>query len=226
MEADESEKIPILFEDGYVLVINKPSGLLSEGAEPSVETWAQKRAKSEPSAHRRNAILMHRLDKPASGIMVIAKTVMAAKNIQQQMLNNQFTKKYNCIVMGDANHLKGTIEHYLVKDALSKKSILATPKDKGAKKAVLRIDRVHFNKLHNWSLIEITLITGRYHQIRFQLSELGHPVCGDGLYASQIWKDYKEIALHAAEIGLIHPKTLEKLEFSCAPTGAVWSVFT
>lgn len=214
--------IEILFEDGYLLIVNKPVGLLSEGAIPSLEDWAKEKAKSEPAAHRRNAILMHRLDKPASGILVIAKTIMASKHIQQQMLNDQFGKKYVCIVKGNATKLKGTIEHYLIKDALSKKSINASKKDKGAKKAILRIEKVQYDENSKNSLVEITLITGRYHQIRFQLNQLGFPVLDDGLYAPQHWNEYKEIALHASEINFIHPKTEQECHYSSLPQGKVW----
>jgi 23S rRNA pseudouridine1911/1915/1917 synthase len=222
MEAKDTQEIPILFEDGYLLVINKPVGLVSEGATPSVETWAKQKAEAEPSAHRRNAVLMHRLDKPASGILVIAKTVMATKSIQQQMLTNQFGKKYLCIVKGNASKQKGNVEHFLIKDALSKKSILATKKDKGAKKAVLRIEKAQYDERSKTSLLEISLITGRYHQIRFQMSQLGFPVLGDGLYAPQHWSNYLEIALHAFSVDLIHPKTEEACHFSCLPQNGVW----
>lgn len=222
MNENATLEIPILFEDGYLLIVEKPTGILSEGNWPSIELWAKNAAKNEPSAHRRNAILLHRLDKPASGILVIAKTIMAAKNVQLQMLNNQFQKRYYCLVKGDASHLKGNLENYVIKDALSKKCIAATKMEKGAKKAVLHINSVVFNKTSRTSLIDVNLITGRYHQIRFQLNQLGFPILGDGLYAPNDWNEYSKIALHAYSIVFMHPKTLEQIAIKSVPVGDFW----
>lgn len=212
----------IIFEDHYLLVINKPSGMASEGNLESAEMWAYDHVCRQVRQKNNFLQLMHRLDKPASGILVLAKTKKAALFIQQQIEQRALIKKYRCLVPGDARSLSGKIEHFLARDEKGYKSMVVTADYPRAQLAVLEVLSVDYMEQNNQSLIHVQLHTGRYHQIRCQLSFLGFPVMGDGLYAPNLWEDYRHIALHAESLELEHPKTREGMVLEAKPEGRLW----
>lgn len=204
----------IIFNDGYCSIVFKPPGIASEGTEDSAQKWIQAIAKTHNQAHRRHAILIGRLDKPASGLLLFAHTKDAAHGLQQQMAGGKIDKIYLCKVLGNATPLKDKmIVNYLKRDENGKKSIVTDGADKAAKYAALTIKEASFNESTNATLLTIKLITGRYHQIRCQLSHLGFAIIGDGLYGKG--KNYTEIKLSCTQLGFNHPKTGEYVVVTC-----------
>lgn len=209
----------VIYEDHYVLIISKPSGMASEGPLDSAEMWCYDYVSRQVRQKNNFLQLMHRLDKPASGLLMFAKTKKAALILQEQIENRSIKKHYDCLVPGDARVLSGRIEHFLARDEKGYKSLVVSADHAKAQKAILEILSVQYNVDQNESRIVLQLHTGRYHQIRCQLNALGFPIKGDGLYAPERWTEYRHIALHAGWLCFEHPKSGENIEVSCGPEG-------
>lgn len=191
----------IVFHDGDALVLNKPSGVQSEGSDDSAEHWARK----EIGSKNQFPILMHRLDKPASGLLLFACNKRALKSFQTQMEQRGIRKEYVCIVQGDASNIDNNIRHFLKRDEKGWKSVTTVQNDPDGKEALIMVLNKEYLSHLNQTLLHLQLITGRYHQIRCQLADLGLPIVGDGLYAPSLWNSYKEIALHHGAQEWTHP---------------------
>lgn len=195
--------LPILFEDNHLLAIHKPKGVLSQedhtGSADVVKLCKEylKHAYDKPG----NVYLglLHRLDKPVSGVMILAKTSKAASRLSEQIRKRKVKKSYLVVVKGDAPE-NGYLSHHLLKDEKTNTVKTVSKNTKGAKEALLT-----FQKIANsdgLSLLKISLITGRAHQIRVQLAEHGYPIWGDRKYGTGYEPD---IALHAHELNFEHP---------------------
>lgn len=195
--------LPILFEDNHLLAIHKPKGVLAQkdhtGSADVVKLCKEylKRAYNKPG----NVYLglLHRLDKPVSGVMILAKTSKSASRLSDQIRKRKIKKSYLVVVKGDAPQ-NGYLSHHLLKDEKTNTVKAVSKNTKGAKEALLT-----FQKIANsdgLSLLKISLITGRAHQIRVQLAEHGYPIWGDRKYGSG---NEPDIALHAHELIFEHP---------------------
>lgn len=215
----------ILFEDYYLLVCNKPSGLSSEIQKHSYPSMEQQCLKylQEKFPDRKNYYLrpVHRLDRAASGVMIFAKTYTALQNVNTQTQNKKITKKYLAIVEGVLKRKEDTLTHWLLKDNLQKKSIVVNPQTKNSKESIL-----HYSVLHEYestSLIIITLETGRYHQIRSQFAEINNPIVNDSLYNGKKISNESSIALHALSYSIHHPVSNQLLLFKAElPANDIW----
>lgn len=214
----------VVFEDHYLLIIHKPSGMASEGNLESAEMWAYDHVSRQVRQKNNFLQLMHRLDKPASGLLLFAKTKKAALSIQSRIEQRTLHKGYTCLVPGDASSLTGFYEHYLIRDQQGYKSMVVAEDHPKANQAIMEVVSAEWLHSFQRTRLHIKLHTGRYHQIRCQLSYLGFPVMGDGLYAPDLWKEYRHIALHAESLELGHPKTEEKLLVSVLPHGPLWEL--
>lgn len=215
------EALEILFEDYYLLVCNKPSGLSTEIQKhnyPSLEQQCMDYLKGKYPGRKDYYLRpVHRLDRPASGVVVFAKTHTALNQINFQMENRLVVKTYYALISGLLTEDNGTLENWLVKDLQVKKSMVVTVKSKEAKHAVL-----HYTvkqKIHIKTLVEIQLITGRYHQIRSQFAHINHPIVNDTLYGANEIMHAPAIGLHAAAFSMKHPISNTQIQFS-APTPA------
>ncbi len=210
----------IIFEDSSILVINKPSGLNSDidkWGNPSVEEWAKNYYAGKKQVR---PVLMHRLDRLTSGILLISKKPSVTKQLQKSFEQNEVIKKYFAIVKGIDLPDCATLKHFLKKDFLEKKSIVVSSSCEG-KEAILTYQVI--NQRNDYTLIEIELNTGRYHQIRAQLAAEGFPIIGDRLYGSHE-KCYAEhaIYLHAYYLQL---KKYRKYWEIDPPQMGLWNLF-
>ena len=204
------DNLKILFEDNHIIVAIKPVNVLSQAdytKDVDMLTLIKQYIKEKYNKPGNVYLgLVHRLDRMTSGIMVFAKTSKAASRLNEQIKNNEFEKRYYCLVEGLLNK-KGTLENYLYKDEKLVKSFVTNDKTKG-KLAKLEYEAQIVGE--NESLVDVLLITGRHHQIRVQFSYIGHPLKGDTLYGSNFKKDFM---LHAYSLSFNHPVTKERLTF-------------
>lgn len=210
----------ILYEDNHVIVVVKPANVLSQSdntEDPDMLTIIKQYIKEK--YHKPGNVylgLVHRLDRPVSGIMVFAKTSKAAARLNEQIKKHEFHKKYYAIVHGYLTNKQGTLEDTIEK--ISNKQVLLNTKNG----KIAKLEYEVLKEINNLSLVDITLITGRYHQIRAQFASRNHPLYGDQIYGAQ---DHKQIALIAYSLSFYHPITKEQLKFQIKPTGGIWQEF-
>lgn len=219
--------IPIIYEDNHLLVIDKPAGVLSQEdhtGDPDVLTLCKKYIKKKYNKPGDVWMgLVHRLDRPVSGVMVLARTSKAASRLSEQIRNNKMDKTYWAMVEGLAPP-SATLIHYLEKDNRSN-NVSAYKKPRGkAKESKLSFETIKQNA--NYSLVEIDLFTGRPHQIRVQMAKEGHPLWGDYRYGEEGNKDGKEMGLRAVRLTIEHPTKKEKMTFNAdVPNLQPWNFF-
>ena len=201
-------RLVILYEDNHIIVVYKFPGILSQSDNTKdldmvsiIKTYLKERYHKPGNVYLG---LVHRLDRPTKGIMVFAKTSKAAARLSEQIRNGQMHKKYYAVVEGILKEKEGILENKIEKID-NKKVLIDTPNGKEAKLKYKVI-----KEKDNLSLVDITLLTGRYHQIRLQFSSRNHPLYGDTLYGSK----YKgDLALISYSLSFIHPTTKEKMCF-------------
>ena len=211
---EELQKINILFEDNQILVVEKPVNMpvCEDNSHDrdllSILKEYIKKKYSKPG----NVYLglVHRLDRPVSGVMVFARTSKASSRLSKQVSNHELEKVYYAVVHGKIND-DGELFDYLRKDNKNNTSYV-TDKEHG-KEAKLRYKRLGYNEENNYSLVEVFLETGRSHQIRVQFSSHGYPLVGDQRYGN-IRDGKTNIALFAHKLSFIHPVSKEKLIFN------------
>lgn len=214
--------LDILFDDNHLLVLNKPAGLLTQPSgtdQESLEQWAKewvKKTYNKPGNVFLEAV--HRLDKPVSGIVVFARTSKALSRLNEAIRNKQFSKWYYAIVEGILPAEEGELEHYMIHDDFRAQVVFKEhPQAKVARLSYKIIQHTPIG-----TLIQIELETGRYHQIRLQLSTIGCPIIGDTKYGSQFAFEPGTIALHHGHLEMMHPTTQDPLIFD---SPLPWKVF-
>ena len=203
----------ILYEDNHLLVVIKPANIpvcKDSSNDEDLLSMLKKRLKIKYQKPGNVYLgLVHRLDRPVSGIMVFAKTSKAAERLAKQLTNKTFSKTYYAVVEGTLKS-EDTLKDYLAKDETTNTSYVTT-ENKG-KLALL--EYICLKSADNLSLVKINLLTGRHHQIRVQFASRNHPLYGDHKYNPKFIKDNKEnIALIAKELSFYHPITKELLHF-------------
>lgn len=203
----------VIYEDNHLLVVNKPAGLLTQPTELesySLENLAKAWLK-EKYQKPYNVFLgiVHRLDKPASGIVLLAKTSKALSRLNEMIRSKNVIKTYCALVEGKPPKESGTLEHFLRHD--DHKALVCHRDDPRAKFARLFYDDIRSND--KTTLLQIILETGRYHQIRTQCAAIGCPIVGDTKYGSQINLPHGVIALHHYRLQITHPVTKQPLFF-------------
>lgn len=207
--------LQIVFVDNHILVVNKPAGLLTQPSgtdQDSLEEQCKKWIKekyNKPGAVFLHAI--HRLDKQVSGLVLFARTSKALSRLNESMRAKEPAKTYLAYVEGSLPATQGTLENYLIHDSHQAK--ISDPSDPQAKLA-----RLHYRvieKSADKSLVEVTLDTGRYHQIRAQMAAAGAPIIGDKKYGSKAVLPGGTIALHHYRLQIQHPITREIMTFEC-----------
>lgn len=217
--------IDIIYEDNHLLVVNKPSGLLSQEdrtGDPDILTLCKEYIKKE---HKKpgNVFLglLHRLDRPVSGVMMFAKTSKSASRISEQIRQRTIKKKYLAVVEGNPPP-NGYLTHHLLKDEKTNTVKVVKPNVKGAQDAKLMFHRLETVK--NLHLLEVSLITGRPHQIRVQLSAEGYPIWGDQKYGDS---KNSTPSLHALSLKIDHPTLKEEMVFTAKhPEFFPWNKFS
>lgn len=213
MKSSDSEKPRILFEDSHLFVVYKPAGMvvpIEDRGIDSLEGYCKELLKKR--LHKANIFLrpIHRLDKPVEGIVVFARSSKALSRLNQEQREKQIEKFYVAEVSGRAKKKQG-----LLIDQMIHGDYRAEFVEKGGKEAKLRYRVVQ--EKEDTSILSIKLLTGRYHQIRAQLSKAGHPILGDQRYQSR--KRYKknQIALVHTKMVLKHPTLKKKMVFKWRP---------
>lgn len=206
----------ILHEDRDILVVDKPPGLLTIGTDKDRERTAYYILTDyvrKGSAKSRNRIfIVHRLDRETSGVLVFAKTEEAKQRLQGGW--DETEKKYLAAVHGKPEKPEDTISTYLAENSAF--VVYSTPNPNAGKLARTAYRTLKTAKLY--SLLEVTLLTGRKHQIRVHLTGIGHPIVGDKKYGKK-GDTHSRLALHASSIAFNHPYTGERVAFSARMPG-------
>lgn len=216
--------LEVLYEDNHIIVVVKPNNVLSQSDNTNdldMLTIIKKYLKEKYNKPGNVYLgLVHRLDRPVSGVMVFAKTSKAASRLSKQVQEHIFKKTYLAIVRNCNIEDSGVYEDYLVKLDNNSSKVVDSSKGKFCKLMYNVLER---KEESNLALVKINLETGRHHQIRVQFSHHGHTLYGDQRYGIQ---DNKQIALHAYRLECIHPVTKEKLIFvSNPPKREIWKSF-
>lgn len=212
-------KSQILYEDNHILIINKKVGQLVQGDKTGdkslldlLKDFIKVRDQKPGNVYLG---LVHRIDRPTSGLVIYAKTSKALSRLTQMVKNREIKKTYWAIVPKEILPKSQTLTHYLKKNEKNNKAIVYTHDVEGSKKAILSYNII--KTLENYHLLEVDLQTGRHHQIRAQLSKIGIPIKGDLKYGAPRSNPDGGISLHARELEFIHPVSKELIKIS-APT--------
>jgi 23S rRNA pseudouridine1911/1915/1917 synthase len=205
----------VLYEDNHVIAVYKPAGVLvqaGEGPEHDDNTlyWQVKMFIKERDKKPGNVFLgvLHRLDRNVSGVILFAKTSKGAARLSEQIRDRLIKKIYHAVVIGAPSPASATLRHNLRKDESSKQSIL----DPSGDEAVLHYDTIKSG--NGYSLLRIELETGRFHQIRAQLSAIGHPIVGDMKYGASEGLPDRSLMLCATELDFTTATTDEEIKVS------------
>jgi len=215
----------IIFIDKHLIAVTKPAGLLTQPDRNTDESLIdQTRQWIKEKYNKPNNIflgLVHRLDRNVSGVVLFARTSKAASRLSKQFREGTPKKHYRAIVLGKLKEEHTTLVHYLRKE----KSLRATvfPRETPtAKRSELSYEVI--NSLENKSLLEVSLSTGRFHQIRAQMAFIGHPIIGDVKYGAPEPLLNQEIALYAHKLVFSHPVSNEEITLT-APEPKTWEQF-
>ena len=204
----------LLERNNQFLAFNKPAGMNVqpiEGDDASLLKMASAYAK-------RNVFLLHRLDRPVSGVVLFPKTKNALQNFEEQWRNGTVRKTYLALVKNAPTELSGTLVHHLRHDTRRRRSEVVEEGTKNAKRAELNYRVLASGKVY--SLLEVELVTGRFHQIRVQLAAIGSPIKGDVKYGARRGNRDRSIGLHAWKLAFDHPASGERTEMVAPPPAA------
>ena len=216
--------LEILFEDNHLLIINKKCGELCQSDKTNDETILDKAKNYLKIKYKKKGKvflgLNHRIDRPTSGIVILSKTSKSLTRMNERFKKKKVSKVYWAIV-NLFNKKNGEIVNFLKKNKQQNKSYIVNSEIKGSKHAMLRYTKLL--DLNKYSLLEIKLLTGRHHQIRAQLSNIGFPVKGDLKYGFPRSNEDKGIHLHAREVEFIHPTTKKNIKIEApTPKEKIW----
>ncbi len=219
------ENLQVLFEDNHIIIVNKRSGDITQGDKTGDKPLSDvvKEYIKEKYNKAGNVFLgvVHRLDRPTSGVIIFARTSKALERLNKMLRDKKIDKTYWAVVKSYPKKEKDTLINFLKKNPKNNKSSVFNKEIDGSKRAVL-----HYNvikKLDNYSLIEVDLETGRHHQIRAQLSSIGFPIKGDLKYGFNRSNKDGSIHLHARKIAFIHPVSKENILITApTPNEVIW----
>lgn len=214
----------VLYEDNHLLVVNKPAGVLVQGDEtgdePLVEICKRylKEKYDKPGAVFLGVV--HRLDRPVSGVVVFARTSKALSRMNASFRDKHAEKTYWAITDQKPKHASGVLVHWLVKDEKKNRTTAYLSDPGNGKKSELRFELL--KAVGDYYLLEVKPITGRSHQIRAQLASIGCPIVGDLKYGSQAATDGISIGLHALTLQFEHPVRKEPMTCRAATPAVEW----
>lgn len=204
-------QISILHETPWYVVLDKPAGLnverLPQGF-PSVEEWVHQ-YQLRQGVRKPYTGIVHRLDRPVSGVLIVAKKKQALKMLNEQFRERKVKKEYLALVEGIPEVPEQELIHWLVKDQQQKRAIAYSKTRKGAVRSEL-----HFRTIRNYgptTLLHVQPVTGKFHQIRVQLSTIGCPIVGDDKYGASTPYQTNGIALHAQRIHFLDPQNARNI---------------
>jgi 23S rRNA pseudouridine1911/1915/1917 synthase len=214
--------LDILFEDNHCLALNKPAGAVSahyQGKEETLDRLAKVYLKEKYRKPGNVFVgIVHRIDRPVSGVLLFARTSKAAARLAQQFREGTIEKIYWAVVEGDLGTAAGSLEDWLLKDRTTGRVEVVEPQTPKARQSLLHFARRATHEDLTW--LEIRPQTGRTHQLRVQLAHAGHPIYGDAKYGS-IHTFKGAIALHARSLTFLHPVRYEPITLT-APVSSAW----
>ncbi|MFI3322677.1 MAG: pseudouridine synthase [Rikenellaceae bacterium] len=207
------DKSRIIYEDNHLIAVNKLSGELvqsdadgGKGLDDEIKSFIKYRD-SKPGAVFLGVI--HRIDRPVSGVVVFAKTSKALTRMNETVKNREVKKRYYAITERAPKQEEGILTHYIKRNGKTNRSVAYDKPSEGAKEAKLIFEMVAASQ--HYYLVDVELITGRHHQIRAQLSKIGAPIKGDLKYGAARSNPDGSISLHSRSMSFIHPVTKENI---------------
>ncbi len=218
----------VLYEDNHIIIINKAAGEIVQGDKTGDKSLCDKMKAylKEKYAKPGNVFvgLPHRLDRPVSGIVVLAKTSKALERLNNMFRDGNVKKIYWAITKERPQQSEGELSSWILRNEKMNKSFCYAKEVKGSKHALLYYR--HIAASQNYNLIEIELKTGRHHQIRCQLSSVGCPIKGDLKYGAKRSNPDGSISLHARYVEFIHPVSKELISVTAPlPNDRLWQSF-
>jgi 23S rRNA pseudouridine1911/1915/1917 synthase len=216
----------ILFEDNHLIIFNKQSSQIVQGDKTGdlplsdlIKEFIKVRD------HKPGNVFLgvvHRIDRPVSGVVIFAKTSKALRRLDEMIRNGQIHKTYWAIVKNQPPEISGHLTHYLKKNEEKNKSFAYEKEVTGSRKAELTYRLI--GRSQNYYLLEVNLLTGRHHQIRSQLSKIGCPIKGDLKYGFGRSNPDGSICLHARQVEFIHPVSKEEINvIADPPENKLWA---
>lgn len=220
--------LSVIYEDNHIVVVNKAAGLLVQGdhtGDKSLVDIAKQHIKDKYKKPGDVFLgLVHRLDRPTTGVVVLARTSKALTRLNKQFKDRIPKKVYQAIVSGTPES-SARLEHYLKKNSSQNKSFHYPKTTPNTKHAILRYR--HLQSLKTYHVLEIELETGRHHQIRAQLAAVGLHIKGDLKYGAKRPNPNGSIHLHARSLIFVHPTKKEEMEFIAPyPDDVLWKSLT
>ena len=206
-----NRRLKIVYEDDDIIVVNKGYGLLSMGTDKIKEGTAYSilRDYLKWKDPRNKLFIVHRLDRDTSGLMVFAKSVEDKNRLQHNWNNMVISRKYLAVVEGKPEPEEGVVRSYLAEN--SRFEVYSTDKPEEGQLAITRYKTLRSR--NGYSLMEVSLDTGRKNQIRVHMKDLGHPIAGDRRYGAKSSPIHR-MALHAQTLRFVHPMTRKDMNFS------------
>lgn len=221
-------KVPILYEDNHLLLVEKPRNIpVQEDSSRDLDLLTGLKQMIKVRDDKPGNVylgLVHRLDRPVGGAMVFAKTSKAASRLSDMMRRQVIERQYWAVVHGVPKQKKDQLTDYLYKNTQKNQVAVVSSKHPGAKKAILNYQVLASRE--GFSLLAVQLETGRPHQIRVQLSAMGHPIYGDQKYGQKTSKVGQQIALWAQSLSLEHPIKKEPIHVEAKlPSEYPWNIW-
>lgn len=197
----------VLYEDNHIIVVNKESGEIVQGDKTGDRPLSEmvksyiKEAYAKPGAVFIGVV--HRLDRPVSGVVVFARTSKALERLNRMFANGEVHKTYWAVTKNMPPAVEGRLENWLVRNEKQNRSYAYDTEKPNSKRALL--DYKVIGSSDNYSLLEVTLLTGRHHQIRCQLAHIGCPIKGDLKYGAKRSNPDGSISLLARSVEFVHP---------------------
>lgn len=225
----EKEELKIVYEDNHIIVVVKPQNIPTqedESKDRDLLTMVKEYIKEKENKPGNVYVgLVHRLDRPTGGVMVFAKTSKAASRLSTQLADGTMSKKYLAVVLDKPKEKRMKLVNFLKKNARTNTVQVVPELESGAKRAELEYNVLE--EKEKVSLVELKLFTGRSHQIRVQMKNIGCPVYGDVKYGGDKLAKGHNLALWSYELKLQHPTTKENMTFKVYPPEDIvpWNVF-
>ena len=218
----------VVYEDNHIIIVNKQSGEIVQGDKtgdrPLSDTVKDyiKEKYQKPGAVFLGVV--HRLDRPVSGLVVFARTSKALTRLNKMFAEGEVHKTYWALVKNAPQETEATLTHWLVRNEKQNKSYAYATEKPNAKKAILKYRLI--GKSDNYSLLEVQLMTGRHHQIRCQLAAMGCPIKGDLKYGAPRSNPDGSISLLSRRMEFIHPVSKERITVEAPlPDDPLWQAF-
>ena len=215
----------VVYEDNHIIIVYKESGEIVQGDKTGDEPLAEKVKAYLKEKYAKPGLvflgIVHRLDRPVSGLVMFARTSKALTRLNDMFRHGEIHKTYWAVVQDKPEESEGTLEHWLTRNEKQNKTYAYYHKVPGSKKAILNYRMI--GQTERYYLLEINLLTGRHHQIRCQLAEMGCPIKGDLKYGARRSNPDGSISLLAHRLEFIHPVKKEPIVVeSPLPDDPLW----